>query len=286
MSQFSDEEIEELASIFPPGPAARAVLEQAEFPASALPSMIGVTGFQFWSQISDGVKAGIFQDGRAQILAAALRWFPYNTVLQGGRANNLHEAPRRLRVLVVGAGFAAPGAMNGSVSAIRADQESRQILQAQELGHLEVEVRPAATIDDVTFNQTRPPDIFHLICHGDRETLLFADEHGDPRRIPAARVARLIAAYGVHLSGIVLNACYSGSCAEAFAPHADTVIAHSGPLDDDCARLFASRLYRTLRDVSDFADAAGVAAGHLAEGEAQCPEIRTGLVVFRKAGGC
>ena len=188
---------------------------------------------------------------------------------------------RRVRVVVA----AAPGVATGSLPAIRADQESRLILEAQALGHLDVELRSVATIDDLAFSGLRPPDIFHLICQGDRGTLVFVDECGDPRRFAAIDVAELIGSYGVHLSGIVLNACHSEGCAETFAPLADTVIAHKGPLDDDCARLFAGRLYRTLQDFPDLAHAARISADHLATGEACRSGIRAGLVVLRNGGG-
>ncbi|HEY3867447.1 MAG TPA: effector-associated domain EAD1-containing protein [Actinocrinis sp.] len=265
---FGDEEMVALATAFPPGPAAREILARAGYPAAALPSMVGVAGLQFWSQINDDVTNGIIDGGRARILNAALRAYPHNPIFR--RAANL------LRVLVVGAGLATAAAG----AAIRADRESRLILQAKELGHLEVELRPAATVDDLTFNPARPPDVLHLICHGDGRTLLFADELGDPRRVPAADVADLIAAYRVRLRGIVLNACRSEECADAFSPLADTVIAHRGAVDDGCAQLFAAWFYRTLRDHPDLADAARIAAKHLAVGEARCPEVNAGLVVL------
>lgn len=301
VGSFSDEEMVALATAFPPGPAAREVLARAGYPAAALPSMVGVAGLQFWSQVNDDVANGILDEGCARVLGAALHQYPHNRVFQDGIAKRSqpyanphphsnphpHGTPGLLRVLVVGAGLAAPTvgahagaeAGNGREPAIRADRESKLILQAQELGHLEVELRPAATVDDLTFSPARPTGILHLICHGDGRTLLFADELGDPRRIPAADVADLIAAYRVHLRGIVLNACRSEECADVFEPLADTVIAHRGALDDGCAQLFAGRLYRTLRDYPDLADAARIAAKHLAVGEAQCPEISAGLVV-------
>jgi hypothetical protein len=82
MSNFSNEEITELATVFPPGSAARSVLGEAEYPAAALPAMIGVTGFEFWFQISDAVANGILENGRAEIFAVALRRYPYNPVFR------------------------------------------------------------------------------------------------------------------------------------------------------------------------------------------------------------
>lgn len=288
MSGFSGEEITALAIAFRPGPAASALLTQSGFPPEDIPSLTGVTGHQFWSQISEALAYGVLEDGRIRILTTALQRYKNNPVFKRGIAGSAGGMPGQLRLLVVGAGLgASTTASNGSTRPtrpIRADQESRLLIKLQELGHLEVELRPAATIDDLTFDRARPPDILHLICHGDGETLVFADELGDPRRVPATAVAELIAAYGVHLRGIVLNACYSAACAGVFALLTDTVIAHTGAVDDDCARLYAEQLYRCLRTVPDLGEAATIAATHLAVGDAQCPEIRDGLVVLTKDG--
>jgi hypothetical protein len=127
------------------------------------------------------------------------------------------------------------------------------------------------------------PDILHLICHGDGQNLTFADGYGDPRRVPAEHVARLLAGYrahaGIQLTGMVLNACHSAAIAETFAPVADTVVAHHGSLEDECAQLFSERLYKTLRDVPSLGGAARIASEHLAADGSGCGGIQDGLVI-------
>lgn len=287
---LSDEEITALAAAFPPGPAATPVLAMAGFPPAQQPAAVGLNGYQFWSLISRDVANGIIEDGRRRLLAAALRQRPYNRVFRraaGQRPPRTSASRGRYRVMVIGAGLAEPppaGAPDRPVLAIRADRESRLIQQAQSLGHVTVDVRLAATVDDLAMDPAEPPDILHLICHGDGSSLLFADAFGDPRRVPAADVADLLAAYrrhaGVRLAGIVLNACSSAPIADLFTPLADTVVAHRGAIDDECAQMFAHRLYRTLRDVPDLADAAALAAAHLAADGSGCHGIRDGLVLL------
>jgi hypothetical protein len=74
---------------------------------------------------------------------------------------------------------------------------------------------------------------------------------------------------------VVLNSCDSASVAERFLAVADIVVAHRGPLDDECAILFAGELYTTLRSVPDVGNAAVIAAAHI---ERSCP---TDLTVLR-----
>ncbi|MEY9927460.1 hypothetical protein ABH926_002094 [Catenulispora sp. GP43] len=290
MPGFSDEEITALATAFATGSGAKRLLIRSGFPAEHLPSQTTMTGYQFWSEISEAVASGILDEGRIRILTTALETYPYNPVFKKAMAEAPAGRSRPLRVLVMGAGLGATAATaatatGGPARAIRADQESRLLLKVQELGHLEVELLPAATIDDLVFDRARPPDVLHLICHGDRGALVFGNEFGDPRRVPATAIADLIRAYAVRLRGVVLNACSSGDCAEVFAPLADTVIAHKGAVDDDCARLFAEELYRAMRGSADLAEAAGIAATRLAVGSAQCPELRDGLVVLSRNEG-
>jgi hypothetical protein len=307
---LSDEEIDALAAAFNPGPAANVVLRRAGFPNAAVPASQGLNGVQFWTLISNELENGIIQDGRRKVLAAALRDRPYNDVLKravlagsetseasAGTTPSPAPVPVPIpvairRVLVVGAstvGSPALGAGQGNQGnqgkePIRADRESKLIREAAELGHLTVDFRPAATVDDLDGVLTVRPDILHLICHGDGRNLTFADTYGEPRHVPAVQVANLLAAYrrhaGVRLAGIVLNACYSADIAELFTPIADTVIAHKGSLDDGCAQLFAARLYRGLRDVPSLGAAALLAAEHLATGDSGCGDLGDGLRVL------
>lgn len=79
-----------------------------------------------------------------------------------------------------------------------------------------------------------------------------------------------------------MNACTSADLAEPFAEVADVVVAHDGPLDDDCAVVFAGKLYEALRDVPSVAEAAVIAAGNAVLDDDSCQSLRENLVVRRQ----
>jgi Effector-associated domain 1 len=270
------------------------VLRRARFPRADTPAAFGLTSRQFWSEIGDALESGALEDGRKRILDAALDIFPHNAVFQRAALALRHAGGGEragLLVLVVGAGTVDPaadpaaGGGGRGVSPIRADLESKLVRDAEQPGRLTVELRTAATIDDLDAAMLAlRPDILHLICHGDGENLVFPDACGEPQPVPAGQIAKLLAAYQRHarvrLTGIVLNACFSAQMAALFAPVAETVVAHEGRLDDGCAPVFAGQLYRTLREVPSLGGAALVAAEAIATNGSGCGDIRDGLVVL------
>ena len=82
------------------------------------------------------------------------------------------------------------------------------------------------------------------------------------------------------LRAVVLNACHSGGIAGLFTSVADTVVAHDGELDDECAAEFAGRLYRELRGASSIAAAAHLAAAAAALTSTYCADLEQDLVVL------
>lgn len=254
---LTDEEIQELARVYQPGPSARALLRRAGFPGEHVPSQIGITALEFWYTVADAVSAGRVPDGRRRLLVTAERDYPHNTVF---RAVPRARSPIA-RVLVVGA---APY----GTERVRADRELRAVQRAATRGAITVDYCPAAAVTDLGRVLDVPPDVLHLVCHGEGEHLVFEDTYGAPHRVHAADVARLLDAYaqaaGARLAGLVLASCDSETVAGLFTGVAEVVVAHRGPLDDETAVLYAGELYGLLERVPALDRAARIAAEHVA----------------------
>jgi hypothetical protein len=63
-------------------------------------------------------------------------------------------------------------------------------------------------------------------------------------------------------------------------PAADRVVAHTGPLDDQCAVVFTGLLYQELARTPDLAVAARLAAQHALLTDRSCADMVTGLVIL------
>jgi len=272
---LTDEEICELARVFPPGPSAKALLRRAGFPGEHVPSQSGITSFDFWYMVADAVSSGRVADGRRQLLVTAGRDFPHNEVFCAVARGWLPIG----RVLVVGA---APH----GVERVRADRELRAIQQATAPGAIAVDYCPAAAVTDLGRVLDVRPDVLHLVCHGEGEHLVFEDTYGDAHRVPARDVARLLGAYarpaGEELRGLVLASCDSEAVAELFTEVADIVVAHRGPLDDETAVLYARELYGLLDRVPALDEAARIAAEHVAVtlGDEYGEQLKANLMVL------
>ncbi|MGP4045104.1 effector-associated domain EAD1-containing protein [Streptomyces sp. 2A115] len=276
---LTDEEIRELARVFPPGPSAKALLHRAGFPHEHVPSQYGITALEFWYTVADAVSAGRVADGRRRLLVTAGRDFPHNEVFRAAARGRLPIG----RVLVVGA------APHGT-ERVRADRELRAVQQATARGAIAVDYCPAAAVTDLGRVLDVHPDVVHLVCHGEGEHLIFEDTYGDAHRVPARDVARLLGAYarpdGVRLRGLVLASCDSGAVAELFTGVVETVVAHRGPLDDETAVLYARELYGLLDRVPAVDEAARIAAEHVAVtlGDAYGEQLKANLVVLGPGG--
>ncbi|MGH3937572.1 MAG: effector-associated domain EAD1-containing protein [Pseudonocardiaceae bacterium] len=279
------------------------LLRRIGYPAGRIPNF-DTDHLAAWDRVFTDLAAGVIETPYRQLIAAALRMFAYNDVLQrlstrygvaqpaggtvGSASSRQGSQPLRpaggsgvRRVLVVGA------SPEGS-ERIRGDRELKEILRSQELGLISVSVCPAATVLDLEAVATFLPNILHLACHGDGANLIFEDGVGQRRAVRATEVVNLLATYrrrlGVQLSAVVLNSCSSATIAELFLPVAEVVIAHHGPLNDPCAVVFAGELYRALRLTSSLADAARIAAEHVSVAEDLCPSIKDDLVVLPHGG--
>ncbi|WP_326719941.1 MULTISPECIES: CHAT domain-containing protein [unclassified Streptomyces] len=271
-------EVLALAKAFPPGPPARALLLEAGFPPESMPSAFGILASDFWSMVAESVAVGQVPDGRCRLMTAAAERLPGNETFVGAAADCRGTVGGGvLRVLVV-------GAQPYGHQRLRGDRELRAVLRAAELGHLEVDSRPAAAVTDLRRLLDRPADILHLACHGDGGDLLFEEATGEEQRVPASELARTLTAYRDHgrvrLRGLVLGSCHGDQAITPLRDLASEGVAHTGVLDDDCAVAFAGHLYRELRHASGLVSAAVLAARHTVLEDDLCRSLEEGLVVW------
>jgi hypothetical protein len=293
--ELSTEEIATLAEIFPPRWPARSLLREAGFPLMEVPAAAD-TAVAFWEQIAEGIALGIFPGGRRLLLIAAAKRYPGQPVFSAGLADapsdsrmaaddgtygSAADGSRALtRVLVVGAN-------PQGVERIRPDRDARAIRQAAERGHIVAEYCPAASATDLGRALEFRPDILHLACHGSAGDLIFEDAQGYEHAVAARDVEETLRLYtevgSVRLSGVVLASCDGDQAAAELLGVADRVVAHSGPLDDDCAVVFTGLLYQELARTPDLAAAARLAARHTLLTDRSCADVVNGLLILPAA---
>lgn len=270
MESLTEREINALAKAFPPVHSATTLLRQAHIPVENLPTGEFMTPIGFWSEVARAIEQGLIKDGRQAILVAAHQRMPYNDVFDT-------VVIRTGSVLVI-------GSSPGGESPVRADRELKAILASARSAQLTVHSAPAASASDIEQILSLRPDILHLACHGDGPDLVFEDGFGRARYIAGRTIAEVLGLYqahaGIRLRGVVLNACLSADLAIPFRSVADVVIAHRGPLDDECAVVFAGKLYAALGAVPSMAEAASIAAGNAMLEDETCGSLRDGLVVL------
>jgi hypothetical protein len=294
--EFTAAEIAVLAEAFPPIRTARSLLREAGFPMTEMPGA-PETAAGFWEQVSESLANGALPGGRGRILIAASRRFPGQPAFTVAAAHPsvavadrcvavaddtvaaVDDKVRALRVLVVGASPSGTGR-------IRPDREARAIEAAG--NHLLVRYCPAAAATDLRHALEFQPDILHLACHGRGTDLVFEDTFGAEHAVPARDVAGTLRLYRdlgkVRLRGLVLGSCDSELIAADFAGVAERVVAHSGPLDDECAVVFAGHLYAALAHTADLGAAARLAAQHTLLTDQSCAAPMACMLVL-PAGG-
>ncbi|MYV97438.1 CHAT domain-containing protein, partial [Streptomyces sp. SID3343] len=176
------------------------------------------------------------------------------------------------------------GASPDDHAQLRVDRGLRELLGIAEWGGIVVEPVPAAMASDLRRIRATRPDILHLACHGSGESLLFEDIHGEEHAVSAHQIVRTLRLYrdevGIRLRGLVLASCDSEAIVEQFRGTADTVVAHTGPLDDLCANAFAGLFYREVAHGLGLAGAARVAARLTVLDNESCEALESGLVVL------
>lgn len=270
MTEFSREEITTLAEVFPPVRAARTLLREAGFPMTELPAAPD-TAVGFWEQVSESLAHGVLADGRRLIMRAAARRFPDQRVFAAAG-----ESWNPLRVLVLGASPTGTGR-------IRPDREAKAI-EAAAGDRLLVRYCPAASATALQQALDFRPDIIHLACHGTGTDLIFEDIFGEEHAVRADDVVSTLKLYRdleqVRLRGLVLGSCDGDRIASGFADVAERVVAHGGPLDDECAVIFAGQLYQTLGRLPDIAAAALLAAQHAVLTDETCAGLKARLLIL------
>jgi hypothetical protein len=222
-------------AVSPPGPQAAAPVPP---PLAGPLGPVTVTG-------SEGVQIGE-NSFQVNVFTAPPSRAPGDT---GGGEVQGDSRARGLRVLVIGASPADQG-----LSFVRSDWEGSAIKKLAAAGRLAVELVLAAKVTDLRHVGSFRPDILHLVCHGDGDSLAFNDVRGEADYVPAARAAEMLAFYraehGVRLRGIVLAACDGEFLVPHFSGVADTVIAHRGKLPDPCGLAFAEQFYTLLDEAA------------------------------------
>jgi hypothetical protein len=277
---FTTAEIAVLAEAFPPVRAARTLLREAGFPMTEMPG-IPDTAAGFWDQVSESLANGVLPGGRDLIMDAASRRFPGQPAFTAPAADDhgasAEDKVRALRVLVV-------GASPSGAARIRPDREAKAIEAAAAGNHLLVRYCPAAAATDLQQALEFQPDILHLACHGQGPDLVFEDALGAEHAVPARDVAGTLRLYHdlgqVRLRGVVLGSCDGELIAADFTGVAERVVAHCGPLDDECAVVFAGHLYAALVQTADLGVAARLAAQHTLLTDRSCAGPMAGMLIL------
>lgn len=267
--ELSEIEINELARLFPPGPATSIRLGRAGFDPARLPSA-AASSLDYWMLINEGIATGVIADGRRRVLAMAKEIFRFNDVLFGRRGPDVWS------VLFLGA--SATG-----LDDIRTDSEYRAVIDAGP--HIRVAYYPFATVADLRRVQVERPHVLHLACHCRGQELLFTDPSGAAHAVHAQDLADALEGYeragGDRLRGIVLNACDGRAAAQTLRPRAEVTVAHDDELPDDAAAVFAGVLYRSLAPTGSVQDAAELARRELVLADPGRRRLADGVITVR-----
>jgi len=224
-----------------------------------------------WTAVVGDLAGGVVETPYRRLITEAYDKRPYNPTFSRLRARYLLASVAHVMVV---------GASPDGAERVRGDRELKLV---QESG-LRVSPVLAAAAADLSGIGTVRPDVLHLACHCDGTNLIFETAAGMVEPVAATRVVDLLTTYrkqgGVTLRAVVLNACHSGGIAGLFTSVADTVIAHDGELDDECAAEFAGLLYRQLPGASSIAAAAHLAAAAAALTSTYCADLEQDLVVL------
>ncbi|WP_437549673.1 CHAT domain-containing protein [Sorangium sp. So ce367] len=134
---------------------------------------------------------------------------------------------------------------------LRVGEEQRVIQQCIEQcapnGRLRVDVRTAATVDDLSRALLSERYlIVHLSGHGTEHGFYLEDEHGNFFVPPPAALAKLLGDYSPPIECVVLNSCYSLRCGMLAAFNVPYTIASEGPLSDRSAIEFSRGFYDAI----------------------------------------
>lgn len=131
---------------------------------------------------------------------------------------------------------------------LRLGEEQRVIHQCIERSplraQLQLDVRPAATVDDLARALLEAPyAIVHLSGHGSDKGFVLEDDGGQPFVPPPAALARLLHDHSPPIECVILNSCYSLSEGTLNALGVPFTVASERPLDDVAAIEFTRGFY-------------------------------------------
>jgi len=90
------------------------------------------------------------------------------------------------------------------------------------------------------------PTVVHFSGHGSQNGLLFQAVDGRAQIVSPEALAETFHAAGSSVKLVILNACYSKSCADVLIAHVDYVVGMSCSMHNDAARSFAIGFYGAL----------------------------------------
>jgi hypothetical protein len=90
------------------------------------------------------------------------------------------------------------------------------------------------------------PVVAHFGGHGSNRGLILQDDHGGPELVSPRAFAMLIRSAARSARVVVLNACSTMAHAQALRGAVDVIVAMTGAIGDDAARIFAARFYGAL----------------------------------------
>lgn len=147
-----------------------------------------------------------------------------------------------------------------TMTLVALDQEAREIRaeisRARRRDWFEFHTRWAAQpLDILRELRSLKPAVLHFSGHGNSGGLFFQDGNGDPHQIDPAALTSAIAAAGLMVKVVVLNACFSAALVADLLTQVECVIGTAGAIPDETARAFAIGFYGALGDGDSAASA-------------------------------
>ncbi len=142
---------------------------------------------------------------------------------------------------------------NSSTAPVNAEVEERKIQDVLDGGRFVFEKVPDVRAEDLFASiQERRPQVVHFSGHGHGKAgLAMKNRDGHPTTFTAYELGltfKDLAAQGIAVRAVVLNACLADEQARAIAPYVDSVVGTSTLVGDDTAVTFAANFYRSITE--------------------------------------
>jgi len=142
---------------------------------------------------------------------------------------------------------------NSSTAPVNAEVEEREIQDALDGKRFVFEKVPDVRAEDL-FRSMRDqkPEIVHFSGHGHgKDGLAMKNRDGHPTTITARELGLIfkdLAAQGIAVRAVLLNACLAEEQAKAIAPYVDHVVGTSTLVGDESAVTFAASFYQSIAE--------------------------------------